>query len=161
MAEPLKREQPSSSVRSLLNVDRAKAAMGPPEAPPARPKPEAAPPEVLPAAHPTPAAAGPTGEAADIFFQVKLTPQAEKTALRLMRLYGEATGLRELNKSEFIRALLQACENAMQMHEREAVRVGKLKRPRKDPAKFHLRDQNEQRLAAAIAAAMRSAPAME
>ena len=163
MPEPLKKEQPSSSVATIFRKDVARAAVGAigahaPVAPPLEvpePEPRIARPEPRPAA-PT----QPTGEPADVMRQFQLTPAADATLRRVMRAYSESSGV-DLNRSEFLRAVLHVLEHSIPQHERAARSVGTLRRPKNDPWQLHKRDELERRLARAIQEAFRSAPPME
>jgi len=162
MAEPLKREQPSSSVATIFRKDAARAALAPPGvhtpvAPvtPAPPEPAPARPEPRPAA-----GSAPTGEPADVLRQFQLTPSADATLRRVMRTYSEGSGL-ELNRSEFLRALIAVLEHTIPQHERAARSIEPLRRPKNDPWLLHKRDELERTLARAMQEAFRTAPPME
>jgi len=164
MPEPLKREQPSSSVATIFRKDVARAALSaapthapvvPPIAEAPEPEPRLARPEPRPAA-PT----QPTGEPADVMRQFQLTPAADATLRRVMRSYSEASGL-DLNRSEFLRALIHVLEHSIPHQERAARSVGTLKRPKNDPWLLHKRDELERRLARALQEAFRATPPME
>jgi len=159
MAEPLKREQPSSSVATIFRKDVALAAVAipgshTPLAPPAGP-PEPEPPV---RAEPRPAVAlAATGEPADVLRQFQLTASADAALKRVMRAYSEATGL-DLNRSEFLRSLIRVLEHSIPQHEGVARTVGTLRRAKNDPWLLHKRDEIERRLARAIHEAFRSVP---
>ena len=164
MPEPLKKEQPSSSVATILLTDVARRAINPerPQAPrptPAQEIPEPEPRVTRP--EPRPAApTQPTGEPADVMRQFQLTPAADATLRRVMRAYSESSGV-DLNRSEFLRAVLHVLEHSIPQHERAARSLGTLRRPKNDPWQLHKRDELERRLARAIQEAFRSAPPME
>jgi hypothetical protein len=166
MAEILKRQQPSSSVANVLNLDLARAAVDRPGTRPPRatvPTEAAQPPaeERVPVAPEAPRPSNePTGEVPSVVRQFQLTPSTDATLRHVIALYSQATGL-ELNRSEFFRALLRAMEHTIPLHEREAALVGTLKRPKNEPWLFHKRDELETRLARALVAAMRAAGPME
>ena len=164
MPEPLKKEQPSSSVATIFRKDVARAALSAapvhaPVAPPVEevpaPEPRITRPEPRPAA-PT----QPTGELANVMRQFQLTPAADATLRRVMRAYSEGSGL-DLNRSEFLRAVIHVLEHTIPHQERAARSVGTLKRPKNDPWLLHKRDELERRLARALQEAFRSAPPME
>lgn len=163
MAEPLKREQPSSSVMTIFRKDAARAAVALPGShPPVAPPTELISPErppVHPEARPA-AAMEPTGQPADVLRQFQLTASADAALKRVMRTYGEASGL-DLNRSEFVRSLVRVLEHAIPQHELSARTIGALRRPKNDPWLLHKRDELEQRLARAIHSALRSAPLLE
>jgi len=165
MAEPLKREQPSSSVATIFKTDVARAAIAVPGAHtpvvPAAAEEEPPRPARAPRPEPRPATTStPTGEPADVLRQFQLTPSADGTLRRVMRAYSEASGL-DLNRSEFLRALINVLEHSIPHHERAARAIGPLRRPKNDPWLLHKRDELEHTLAKALQDAFRAAPPME
>lgn len=162
MPEPLRREQPSSSVATLFRKDVARAAVATPSAQPHVPPPadeRQSEPVARPDTRPATAAA-PTGEPAAVLRQFQLTDAADNTLRRVMRAYSEASGL-DLNRSEFLRALLAVLEHTIPHHDRAARAIGPLRRPKNDPWLLHKRDELERQLARALHAAFRAAPPME
>lgn len=162
MAEPLKREQPSSSVATIFSKGAARAALAPPgaqavasPAPPVQQEPAPTRPEPRPTA-----GTAPTAESADVLRQFQLTPSADATLRRVMRAYSEGSGL-DLNRSEFMRALIHVLEHTIPQQERAARSIEPLRRPKNDPWLLHKRDGNERTLARAILEAFRAAPPME
>lgn len=163
MAEPLRREQPSSSVATLFRKDVARAAVAAPglHTPVAPPPVEERPPEPVERPQTRPAVAvAPTGEPTNVLRQFQLTATADATLRRVMRAYSDASGL-DLNRSEFLRALISVLEHSIPQHERAARSVGSLRRPKNDPWLLHKRDELERRLARALHEAFRAAPPME
>jgi hypothetical protein len=166
MPEKLKREQASSSVANVLNLQLARAAVDRPGTHPPRSTAPAETPQPaadergIPAPEPPRPTNEPSGEVPSVVRQFQLTPSTDATLRRVMSVYSGATGL-ELNRSEFFRSLLRALEHTLPLHEREAPLVGTLKRPKNEPWLFHKRDELETRLARALVAAMRAAAPME
>jgi hypothetical protein len=102
----------------------------------------------------------PTGEPAEVARQFQLTASADAALKRVMRAYGESSGL-DLNRSEFLRALIRVLEHSIPQHEFAARTIGPLRRPKNDPWLLHERDDLERRLARALHEALRSAPPLE
>jgi hypothetical protein len=82
-----------------------------------------------------------------------LTPSADDTLFQAVRLLSRATGT-NLSNSHFLRVLLKVVANAMPQLEQEAARLGKLKRPGNSAANQREREEYEQRMAEAVAAAV-------
>jgi len=104
---------------------------------------------------PQPAPAEPPGESANIHRQFILTRSADDTLKKLVRIYSRAGGV-DLKGSEVMRAVLVALEHAAPELEREAARIGRLKRPKNDRGNEGLRDRLERRIARAIIAGLRA-----
>jgi hypothetical protein len=104
---------------------------------------------------PQPTAADPAGEPANIHRQFILTRTADETLKKLVRIYSRAGGV-DLKSSEVMRAVLIALEHAAPELEREAARIGRLKRPKNDRGNEGLRDRLERRIARAIIAGARA-----
>jgi len=150
MPKPLDKPQPTSSVANMLDLGVGAAALAKP------PRRENVPP--TPVANeipPQPVAAEPPGEAANIHRQFILTRSADETLKKLVRIYSRAGGV-DLKSSEVMRAMLIALEHAAPELEREAARIGKLKRPKNDRGNEGLRDRLERRIARAIIAGLRA-----
>ena len=152
MPKPLDKPQPSSSVANMLDLGVGAAAL----AKPSRrenvlPTPVA---NELPP-QPAPSPAEPAGEPANIHRQFILTRPADETLKKLVRIYSRAGGV-DLKSSEVMRAVLVALEHAAPELEREAARIGKLKRPKNDRGNEGLRDRLERRIARAIIAGLRA-----
>ena len=86
-----------------------------------------------------------------------LTPAADECLYNAIRAISKATGT-TLTNSHFLRILLKVIESAMPEIEREASKLGKLKRPANARDKQAKREEYELRLARAVAAALKSAP---
>lgn len=104
---------------------------------------------------PQPVPAEPAGEPANIHRQFILTRSADETLKKLVRIYSRAGGV-DLKGSEVMRAVLIALEHAAPELEREAARIGRLKRPKNDRGNEGLRDRLERRIARAIIAGARA-----
>jgi hypothetical protein len=146
MAKPLAHPQPRSSVASLLDPGVGAAATRPAPGIPAFP------PAGTPADEPAR-----TGEPANIKREFVLTRGADETLRKLVALCEQATGTR-LTNSHVLRAILRALELAMPELEREAARLGPLKRPSNAKGNEADRDEFEQRLAACLHAGLRACP---
>lgn len=184
MAEKLRREQPTSSIASALNLDAVRAAINP--APPmsggavaAVPEPSRGstshvapvtqaprairpPPAFLPPTHeprlvPAPE---PTGERPNIIRQFQLTAATDGILKQAIAAYSSAVGF-ELHASEFIRAVLLALGGTIDLHAMEARSIGQFKRPKNEASQFHKRDELERAIARAFVVAMRRAPIPE
>ncbi|HKP13661.1 MAG TPA: hypothetical protein VJZ91_16190 [Blastocatellia bacterium] len=150
MPKPLDKPQPTSSVANMLDLGVGAAALAKP------PRRENVPP--TPVANdipPQPALAEPPGEPANIHRQFILTRSADDTLKKLVRIYSRAGGV-DLKSSELMRAVLLALEHASPELEREAARIGRLKRPKNDRGNEGLRDRLERRIARAIIAGLRA-----
>lgn len=156
MAKPLTLSQPSSSVAKLLEPGVGQAAVRPtflqtPE-PPAPGSP--APPH---SRIPDPAL---TGEPANVKREFVLTPSGEESLRRLQAIYERATGAK-LTGSHMLRALLRVVDAALPDIEREAARLGPLKRPSNARGGEAERDEFERRIAACLLAGMRECPPLD
>ena len=150
MPKPLDKPQPSSSVANMLDLGVGAAALATPS------RREHVPP--TPVANdipPQPGPAEPAGEPANIHRQFILTRSADETLKKLVRIYSRAGGV-DLKSSEVMRAVLIALEHAAPELEREAARIGRLKRPKNDRGNEGLRDRLERRIARAIIAGARA-----
>jgi hypothetical protein len=150
MPKPLDKPQPTSSVANMLDIGVGAAALAKP------PRRENVPP--TPVANeipPQPVVAEPPGEPANIHRQFILTRSADQTLKKLVRIYSRAGGV-DLKGSEVMRAVLIALEHAAPELEREAARIGKLKRPKNDRGNEGLRDRLERRIARAIIAGLKA-----
>ncbi|HEV2863892.1 MAG TPA: hypothetical protein VGX48_23050 [Pyrinomonadaceae bacterium] len=144
MPKPLDKPQPTSSVANMLDLGVGAAALAKP------PRRENVPP--TPVANeipPQPVPTEPPGEPANIHRQFILTRSADDTLKKLVRIYSRAGGV-DLKSSEVMRAVLVALEHAAPELEREAARIGRLKRPKNDRGNEGLRDRLERRIARAI-----------
>lgn len=92
---------------------------------------------------------------ANIHRQFLFTPSTDETLKDLIRAFSRATGI-DLKGSEMLRALMIALKHAAPELEREAARIGRLKRPKNDRGNEYLREQLERRLAQAIIAGIRA-----
>lgn len=150
MPKPLDKPQPTSSVANMLDLGVGAAALAKP------PRRESVP--LTPVANdipPQPAVEEPVGEPANIHRQFILTRSADETLKKLVRIYSRAGGV-DLKSSEVMRAVLIALEHAAPELEREAARIGRLKRPKNDRGNEGLRDRLERRIARAIIAGARA-----
>lgn len=86
-----------------------------------------------------------------------LTRLADEGLDEAIRLLSRATGT-TLSNSHFLRAMLKVVANAMPEIEREASKLGKLKRPGNARENQAEREEYELKLARAIAASLKSAP---
>lgn len=150
MPKPLDKPQPTSSVANMLDLGVGAAALAKP------PRRENVPPtSVANEIPPQPVPAEPPGEPANIHRQFILTRSADDTLKKLVRIYSRAGGV-DLKSSEVMRAVLVALEHAAPELEREAARIGRLKRPKNDRGNEGLRDRLERRIARAIIAGLRA-----
>lgn len=101
-----------------------------------------------------------TGEPTNIYRQFILTGSTDETLKRLLSIYSKATGL-DLKASEVVRAVLMALEHAVPEIEREAGRIGRLKRHKNERGNEDLRNQLERRIAGSIIAGTRAAKIFE
>ena len=151
MPKPLDKPQPTSSVANMLDLGVGAAALAKPS------RRENVPP--TPVANdipPQPAPTKPAAEPANIHRQFILTRSADQTLKKLVRIYSRAGGV-DLKSSEVMRAVLIALEHAAPEIEREAARIGRLKRAKNDRGNEGLRDRLERRIARAIIAGARAA----
>jgi hypothetical protein len=86
-----------------------------------------------------------------------LTQSADETLYDTVRLFSKTTGAK-LTNSHFLRILLKGIAYAMPQLEREASKLGKLKRPNNARENQAEREGYEQKIAEAVVAAMRSCP---
>lgn len=100
------------------------------------------------------------GEPATIHRQFILTNSTDETLKKIVSIYSKATGV-DLKASEVMRAVLIALGHATPELEREAGRVGRLKRPKNERGNEDLRDQIERRIASAIIAGTRATKVFE
>jgi hypothetical protein len=150
MPKPLDKPQPTSSVANMLDLGVGAAALAKP------PRRENVPPTPLAnEIPPQPVPTEPPGEPANIHRQFILTRSADETLKKLVRIYSRAGGV-DLKSSEVMRAMLVALEHAAPELEREAARIGKLKRPKNDRGNEGLRDRLERRIARAIIAGLKA-----
>jgi hypothetical protein len=150
MPKPLDKPQPTSSVANMLDLGVGAAALAKP------PRRENVPPtSVANEIPPQPVPFEPPGEPANIHRQFILTRSADETLKKLVRIYSRAGGV-DLKSSEVMRAVLVALEHAAPELEREAARIGRLKRPKNDRGNEGLRDRLERRIARAIIAGLRA-----
>ena len=150
MPKPLDKPQPTSSVANMLDLGVGAAALAKPlrrENVPPTPLANEIPPQPVPAE--------PPGEPANIHRQFILTRSADETLKKLVRIYSRAGGV-DLKGSEVMRAMLIALGHAAPELEREAARIGKLKRPKNDRGNEGLRDRLERRIARAIITGLRA-----
>jgi hypothetical protein len=155
MAKPLTKPQPQSSVSNMLDLAVGAAAVSTP------PKREIlAPTPVTNEISSLPVRRETTGEPTNIHRQFILTTSTDETLKKLVNIYSKATGV-DLKASEVMRAVLIALEHAAPELEREAARIGRLKRPKNERGKESLRDQLERRIASAIIAGTRAADVLE
>ena len=155
MPKPLDKPQPSSSVANMLDLGVGAAALAKP------PRRENVPPTpVTNDLQPQLVPVEPAGEPANVHRQFILTRSADETLKKLVRIYSRAGGV-DLKGSEVMRAVLIALEHAAPELEREAARIGRLKRPKNDRGNEGLRDRLERRIARAIVAGVRATTAPE
>jgi hypothetical protein len=86
-----------------------------------------------------------------------LTLLADDSVHDAVRVLSRATGA-SLSNSHFLRVVLKVVEHAMPEIEREASRLGKLKRPANARENQAEREEFEQKIAEAVAAALHSCP---
>jgi hypothetical protein len=139
MAKPLTKDQPSSSVANLLNSQVVAAALGP----------------TKPVGVATGGEAKATGEPVNRTREFHLTASTDATLKRAVEVFNEATGS-NLTNSHFFRAVLLAVAQAMPELEREAAKLGPLKRPSNAPGHEADRDEFERKLADAFLAGIRA-----
>jgi len=92
--------------------------------------------------------------------QFILTHSADETLHDSVRLFSKTTGAK-LTNSHFLRILLKGIAYAMPQLEREASKLGKLKRPSNARGNEAEREGYEQKIAEAVVAAMRSCPPVD
>jgi len=150
MPKPLDKPQPTSSVANMLDLGVGAAALAKPSH-----RENVPPTPIANDIPPQPAPTEPAGEPANIHRQFILTRSADETLKKLVRIYSRAGGV-DLKSSEVMRAVLIALEHAAPELEREAARIGRLKRPKNDRGNEGLRDRLERRIARAIIAGARA-----
>lgn len=139
MAKPLTKDQPSSSVANLLNSQVVAAALG----------------TAKTVGTATANDVKTTGEPVNRTREFHLTASADATLKRAVEIYNEATGS-NLTNSHFFRAVLMAVAQAMPEIEKEAAKLGPLKRPSNAPGHEAERDEFERKLANAFLAGIRA-----
>jgi hypothetical protein len=162
MPKPLTKPQPTSSVAKLLEPGVAAAALAPVGAPSHTTQTNGSVPALgqADAGNLMVVTGVPTGEIANITRQFILTPTTDETLKRLITIYNRASGA-NLTNSHVLRAILKGVAHAMPELEREAARLRALKRPSNARGKEALREEFEQKLAAAFIAGMRAAAVYE
>ena len=157
MPKPLNKPQPSSSVANMLDLGVGAAALAKPpkrEHTPLTPVANEIPPQ------PTLVVSAMAGEAANLHRQFILTTSTEETLKKLITIYSKATGI-DLKGSEILRSILIALEHASPELEREATRIGRLKRPKNEKGNELLREKMERKIAGAIISGARAAKVLE
>jgi hypothetical protein len=101
-----------------------------------------------------------TGELANITRQFILTESTDEILRQLVQLYSRATRS-QLTNSHILRAMLKGIAHAMPELEREAVRLGRLKRPRNIRGQEHARESFERKISSAFMAGLRTASLFE
>ncbi len=155
MAKPLTKPQRQSSVSNMLDLAVGAAALSKPSA-----RETVAPTPLANEITPLPKHSKTTGEPTNVYRQFILTRSTDETLKRVLSVYSKATGV-DLKASEVMRAVLIALEHATPELEREAARIGRLKRPKNERGNEDLRDQLERRIAGAIIAGTRAAKVFE
>jgi len=153
MAKPIQERPPSSVVARLLDTAAAARAIQPRgfiehTRPDSRNSPDG-----TPAMNPiTP------GTPRHVKREITLTPQANETLDTLVELCRRATGTR-LSTSHVLRAVLVSIMHSMPFLDYEMMKVGPLKLPGNSPDRQSEREHFESRLAQALLAGIRRAPA--
>lgn len=155
MPRPLVRQQPSSSVARLLEPGIAAGALAP-----VRSDRIEQPIQETPQESERNRGRGATGEIANITRQFIVTESTDEILKQIVQLYSRAIGS-QLTNSHVLRAILKGVAHAMPELEREAERLGRIKRPRNVRGKEHERELFERRIAAAFMAGMRAASVYE
>jgi len=101
-----------------------------------------------------------TGELANITRQFILTESTDEILRQLVQLYSRAAGS-QLTNSHILRAILKGIAHAMPEIEREAERLGRIKRPRNIRGKEHEREIFERKISSAFMSGMRAASLFE
>jgi hypothetical protein len=155
MPKPLARQQPSSSVARLLEPGIAAGALAPVKS-------ERVEEPILGTLQESERnrGRGATGEIANITRQFIVTESTDEILKQLVQLYSRAIGS-QLTNSHVLRAILKGVAHAMPELEREAERLGRIKRPRNVRGKEHERELFERRIATAFMAGMRAASVYE
>jgi hypothetical protein len=97
---------------------------------------------------------------ANITRQFILTETTDEILRQLVQLYSRAAGS-QLTNSHILRAILKGIAHAMPEIEREAERLGRIKRPRNIRGKEHEREIFERKISSAFMAGMRAASLFE
>lgn len=155
MPKPLVRQQPSSSVARLLEPGIAAGALSPVRSD----RTEQLIQGTLEESEWN-RARGATGEIANITRQFIVTESTDEILRQLVQLYSRAAGS-QLTNSHVLRAILKGVAHAMPELEREAERLGRIKRPRNVRGKEHERELFERRITTAFMAGMRAASVYE
>lgn len=155
MPKPLARQQPSSSVARLLEPGIAAGALAPVRSDRVEQSVQGTSQESE-----RNGGRGATGEIANITRQFIVTESTDEILKQLVQLYSRAVGS-QLTNSHVLRAILKGVAHAMPELEREAERLGRIKRPRNVRGKEHERELFERRIAAAFMAGMRAASVYE
>jgi len=155
MPKPLVRQQPSSSVARLLEPGIAAGALAP-----VRPDRTEQPIQGTSEESDRNRARGATGEIANITRQFIVTESTDEILKQLVQLYSRAAGS-QLTNSHVLRAILKGVAHAMPELEREAERLGRIKRPRNVRGKEHERELFERRITTAFMSGMRAASVYE
>lgn len=166
MPKPLREPQPTSAVSKLFDAGAAARAVSRPEA---LPTPTAQPTPVGVSTQPTMHAGMPafphagvpaTGEPANLKRELVLSPSTDETFTNLVDLFKRSTGTR-LTSSHVARGLLKGIEKCLPTIQREARQIGPLRLPSNARGREGEREQFEERIAQAIVAGIRAAPAYE
>jgi len=155
MPKPLSRQQPSSSVARLLEPGIAAGALAP-----VRSDRADQPSQGTVQENERNRGRGATGEIANITRQFIVTESTDEILKQLVQLYSRTAGS-QLTNSHILRAILKGVAHAMPELEREAERLGRIKRPRNVRGKEHEREHFERRITAAFMAGMRAASMYE
>jgi hypothetical protein len=155
MPKPLVRQQPSSSVARLLEPGIAAGALAP-----VRSERADQPSQGTVQENERNRGRGATGEIANITRQFIVTESTDEILKQLVQLYSRAASS-QLTNSHILRAILKGVAHAMPELEREAERLGKIKRPRNVRGKEHERELFERRITTAFMAGMRAASMYE
>lgn len=155
MAKPLTKPQRQSSVSNMLDVAVGAAALSKPSS-----QESTAPTSIANELTSLPKRNKTNGEPTNIHRQFILTNSTDETLKKILSIYSKATGV-DLKASEVMRAVLIALEHAAPELDREAARIGRLKRPKNERGNEDLRDQLERRIASAIIAGTRAAKVLE
>lgn len=158
MAKPLTVPQPTSSVANLLESGVAAAALRP--VPSGMPADGHAGMRAVPHPGPHVGRPVPTGEPANLKREFVLTPTADDTLNQLLTVFGRGT-VSKLTNSHVLRAVLHAVRHAMPELEKQAARLGPLRRPSNARGNEAERDELEKKLAACLVAGMRACPLLE
>lgn len=150
MAKPLTKPQRQSSVSNMLDLAVGAAALSKPAT-----RESIAPTPITNDFSLPPKHRKASGEATNIYRQFILTTSTDETLKKVLSIYSRATGI-DLKASEVMRAVLMALDHATPELEREATRIGRLKRPKNERGNEELRDQLERRIASAIIAGTRA-----